>query len=333
MAVKGDKKVKVKLRPIDWKSYNRELENRGENLANSIYELQSYDPEEELKVMNYEKNGHPFEFSDRCIILLAILKSITGFGYRTMKGFGSLFIINMLSGSQLCRRVNKMPEGMLRAINCKITRAITKGQDTIDIIMDGTGIMINNTHVWIDEKIDVKRMRDWKKLHLVIDRKSKAILLLEVIDKHQNEAENESMKETMIETFENIDDNIIVNRAFGDGLYDSYNNYEMFNMAGIELVAWIMKPTINVAKSLMKSKIVSGKMLRRFKSNVRNRIVIEQINWKKYVKKHEYGFRGGIEGIIGAFKRTFGEYAYSKKDETIIREFLFKQMTWNIMRL
>ena len=100
--------------------------------------------------MNNKKNGHPFEFSDRCIILLMILKSVTGFGYRTMKGFSALFIKNMLSGSQLCRRVNKMPEEMLRVINCKITRAITEGKDKIDIIMDGTGIMINNTHVWID---------------------------------------------------------------------------------------------------------------------------------------------------------------------------------------
>ena len=176
-------------------------------------------------------------------------------------------------------------------------------------------------------------MRDWKKLHLVIDRKTKAILLLEIIDKYKNEAENESLKNTMLDTLMNIDEDTNIERAFGDGLYDSHNNFEMMQEIDIELVTRIMKPTVDVAKSLMKCKIIADKTIRRFKSNIRNRVAIEQINWKRYVNEHEYGLRGGIEGVIGAFKRTFGEYAYSKKDESMIKEFLFKQMTWNIMRL
>jgi len=328
-----EKKKKVRRTPIDWKSYNKELVRRGKNIASAIKELRSYNEEEELENMNLNKNGSPFDYTDRFVILLAILKSITGMSYRVTEGLGHMFSEKVLCYTQLCRRINSMPIELIEGINRRITKTITKGKDTIDVLMDGTGVMVNSTYVWIDEKTGTKRRRDWKKLHFVIDRKSKAILLLEVIDKHKNEAENESMKETMINTLDNIDDNTTVDRAFGDGLYDSYNNFEMFEQAGIELVTRIREPSVDVAKSLVKSKIVSEKALRRFKGHIRNRIAIEQIDWKRYVKEHEYGLRGGIEGFIGGFKRIFREYAYSKKDESIIREFLFKQMTWNITRL
>ncbi len=225
-----------------------------------------------------------------------------------------------------------MPYELIDAINQRVTKAMTKSMETIDVIMDGTGIMVNNTYVWIDEKSKTKRKRNWKKLHFVIDRKKKTILFLEVMDKDTNEAENENMQDTMMKTLENIDDNTTIARAFGDGLYDSNDNFDMFADAGVELVTRIREPTVNIAKSKTKSDIIPDWKLNRFKSNLRNRIAIEQIKWKRYVKEHQYGFRGGVEGFIGAFKRLFREYAYSRKDENIITEFKFKQLTWNIMR-
>lgn len=331
--MEDEKKKKVRRTAIDWKSYNKELVRRGKNISNAIKTLKSYNVKEELENMNKKKNGCPFVYTDRFVILLAIIKSITGLSYRLMEGFGYLFSDNMMSYCQLCRRINKMPIEMLESVNRKITKSVTKGKDKIDVILDGTGVMVNGTYVWIDEKTGAKRKRDWIKLHFVIDRESKAILLLEVIHKHKNEAENESLKETMLNTIGNIDDDTNIDRAFGDGLYDSHNNFEMFEAAGIELVTRIMKPSVAVAKSKVESKIISDRVLRRFKSHIRNRTAIEQIHWKKYVKEHQYGLRSGVEGIIGAFKRLFREYASSKLDESIIREFLFKQITWNITRL
>jgi len=329
----NEKKKKVRRTPIDWKTYNKELVRRGKNISNAIKTLKSYNVKEELENMNKNKNGSPFVYTDRFVILLAVIKSITGLSYRLTEGFGELFSDNVMNYSQLCRRINKMPIEILESINRNITKSITKGKDKIDVIMDGTGVMINSTYVWIDEKTGTKRKRDWRKLHFVVDRKSKAILLLEVINKHKNEAENESLNETMLNTLDNIDDDTEIDRAFGDGLYDSYNNFEMFEAAGIELVTRIMKPSVAVAKSKIESKIISDAAMHRFKSHIRNRTSIKQIHWKKYVKEHQYGLRSGVEGIIGAFKRLFREYASSKLDESIVREFLFKQITWNIMRL
>jgi len=327
------KTKKTRRTPIDWKSYNRELVKRGKNIANALKSLKSYNEDEELEMMNKCKNGSPFVYTDRFIILLVIIKVITGLSYRIIEGLGSLFSDKVISYSQLCRRTNKMPQAIIDNINRKVTKAITKAIDTIDVIMDGTGIMVNNTYVWVDEKTNTARRRNWKKLHFVIDRKSKAILFLEVMDKNKNEAENENMRDTMLDALENIDDDISITRAFGDGLYDSNDNFDMFDQAGIELVTRIREPTVNIAKSKTNSSIISDWELRRFKANLRNRIAIKQIDWKRYVKEHQYGLRGGVEGFIGAFKRLFREYAYSKKDENIVTEFKFKQLTWNIMRL
>ncbi|MCK5334321.1 MAG: transposase [Candidatus Aenigmarchaeota archaeon] len=330
----GDEAKKKKQRtPINWKVYNKQLKNRGKNLANCMKSLKASNQEKEIQLMNNGKNGHPFEYTDTCVILLAILKSVTGLGYVMTTGIATMFLDKVMSSTQLFRRVNALPEKLFESLNRRITKSITKGKDEIDIILDGTGIMINGTFAWIDEKTGEKRARDWKKIHLVVERKSKAILVLEVIDKHKNEAENESMKNTVLNAMDAIDENTQIKRAFGDGLYDSYDNFEMMDSTGIELVARIREPTINIAKSLLKSKVVSDKSLRRFKAFARNRAAIEQTDWKRYVREHNFGLRGGIEGIIGAFKRLFGEYAYARSDESRAKEFLIKQMAWNVMRL
>ena len=79
--------------PINWKQYNKELVRRGKNLANSIKVLKNHDKKEELKIMNKCKNGHPFEYTNRTIILFAIIKSITGMSYRLIGGFGIIQLI------------------------------------------------------------------------------------------------------------------------------------------------------------------------------------------------------------------------------------------------
>lgn len=315
--------------PIDWKTYNKELVNRGKKLSNSMKALMQYDPKEELQAMNMKKNGHPFVYSDMFVMLLTILKSVTGHGYRMSEGFAHLFSDKALSYSQLCRRINSMHKEKLESVNKKITKAITKGR-TIDIIMDGTGIMVNGTYVWNDEKTGEKRKRLWKKLHIVIDRETKAILFLEVMDKDRNEAENKNMKETISDTLANMDDDSGIKRAFGDGLYDSYDNFDMLDDAGVELVTRVKKSTVGRAKRFQGRKI-SDLASKRFKSLLRNRVAAEQIDWPKYVGEHEFGKRSGIEGVIGSFKRLFKEFAYSKKDASIAREFLVKQITWNMM--
>ncbi|MCK4968179.1 MAG: IS5 family transposase [Candidatus Aenigmarchaeota archaeon] len=320
--------------PINWKQYNKELVRRGKNLANSIKVLKNHDKKEELKIMNKCKNGHPFEYTNRTIILFAIIKSITGMSYRLIGGFGILLFSKMPCYTQICRRINKLPDELLEQLNRKITKNITKNKDTIDLIMDGTGIMVNSTYVWIDEKFNQKRKRDWKKLHIVMDRKTKAILFAEIMDKHKNEAENNNMKDTLLNTIDNIADDVSVKKIYGDGLYDTNNNFEMCNKMGVELITRIRKPTIHTAEKMTDSKTNIAKFKRqRFRNNLRNRIAIEQIHWKEYVEKKGYGKRSGVEGVIGAFKRMFKEHACCKKDAFIKKEFLIKQITWNLMRV
>ena len=115
-----EKKKKIRRTPINWKSYNKELVKRGKNISNAIKALKSYNVKEELENMNKNKNGYPFVYTDRFVILLAIIKSITGLSYRLMEGFGGLFSDDMMSYCQLCRRINKMPLEMLDSVNRKL---------------------------------------------------------------------------------------------------------------------------------------------------------------------------------------------------------------------
>ncbi|MCK5474268.1 MAG: hypothetical protein KAI53_02580 [Candidatus Aenigmarchaeota archaeon] len=57
----------------------------------------------------------------------------------------------------------------------------------------------------------------------------------------------------------------------------------------------------------------------------------EQMFWKTFVSKKQYGLRSGIEGVIGSFKRFFGECVCSKIKCNIENELRIRCNVWNLM--
>lgn len=79
------------------------------------------------------------------------------------------------------------------------------------------------------------------------------------------------------------------------------------------------------------SRSLRTKKRRKFFSKKRNREALKQFDWENFVEDSRYGKRSGIEGIIGSFKRFFGERLFSRLDDMIEREVITKVLVWNSM--
>lgn len=314
--------------PINWKTYNKELVNRGKNVAMFLKAMTDSDLlESELEQMNDKKNGHPYKYPDSLIIFLYVLKAITSKSYRFLEGYCCMFLDKSPEYSVLFKRVNKLPKETMDDINRKVIAAAS-GSRTIEVILDATGLQVNGTYVWIDEKYKEKRKRKWKKIHLVIDAKTRAILSANVLGKNKNEGEyNEFSKSLKKASYAGK-----ISRVYADGAYDSKANFMLCEKTGIRPVIRIRKPTVrNVAgRELLNKRLILHKRPR-FKFDTRDKYALKQSNWRSFVDTENYGKRSGIEGVIGSVKRFFGEHLHSKKDENIEREIDARFMTWNIM--
>jgi transposase len=314
--------------PINWKTYNKELVNRGKNVAMFLKAMTNSDVlESELEQMNDKKNGRPYKYPDSLIIFLYVLKAITSKSYRFLEGYCCMFLDKSPEYSVLFKRVNKLSKETMDDINRKVIAAAS-GSRTIEVILDATGLQVNGTYVWIDEKYNEKRKRKWKKIHLVIDANTRAILSANVLGKNKNEGEhNEFSKSLKKASYAGK-----ITKVYADGAYDSKANFMLCEKTGIKPVIRIRKPTVKKVaerEKLNKRLILHKRPL--FKFDTRDKRALKQSNWHSFVDTESYGKRSGIEGVIGSVKRFFGEHLNSKKDEYIEREIAARVMTWNIM--
>ena len=133
--------------PIDWKTYNNELVDRGKRITDFI-KFFSKDKElfkKELLKQNKGKKGHPYEYTDRLFILLAVIKAITSKGFRFLEGFAFLLFDEVPNHNPLWRRINKAAPDVLSKLSR--TSAVRQKSGTIDRILDATGIAVNRTNV------------------------------------------------------------------------------------------------------------------------------------------------------------------------------------------
>lgn len=314
--------------PIDWKTYNNELVDRGKRIAEFI-KFFSKDKElfkKELITQNKGKKGHPYEYADRLFILLAVIKAVTSKGFRFLEGFAFLLFDEVPDHNTIWRRINKANPNILSNLNR--TSAARQKSGTIDIILDATGISVNGTNVWLDEKYNERRKREWVKLHLCIDAATKEIISVEVMNKNDNEGKHEGFSKHI----QKANKKGRINRVYADGAYDGKKNFGLCKKNGSELVVRIRKNTIEAVKrkkAINKRMVLHGRSPMQF--GYREEKAIEQINWDEFVETKNYGKRSGIEGVIGSFKRFFGESVASKCFDNIKTELLMRCSVWNLM--
>ena len=146
----------------NWKLYNQKLVKRGEFYINPRF-LSTWS--NEIKDMNYKKEGNPYLYPNSMIEFLAILHA-KAFDYRALQGIMSALSpkfnnFPIISYTQICRRTNDIaPEFKIE-------------DDNLIVGVDGSGIKVSNRGDWMRKKWDVRK--GWIKVVVLGDTKGRVV--------------------------------------------------------------------------------------------------------------------------------------------------------------
>jgi len=281
----------------DWKKYNRHLINRGEFFVNASFIETWLD---EIKYLNLNKVGQPFLYPDSLIKFLALFKA-KGFDFRSLEGivrgfskkFGNFPVICF---SQIRRRI----------LNLKFKFAPKK----YDLITgtDGTGFKVSNRGEWIRQKWKIRR--GWVKVVILGDSKGNVV---DIEVSNEKLDENKAHRKLLKRNHKQINTNM------GDGLYDTKENFNLYNKLNINPVIKIRKDASTRARgSLIRKKQV---------------VTYKKLGYEEWAKLNKYGLRWvSTEGIFSAVKRIFGETLNNHKPKNLYKEAKLKFWAYQTLK-
>lgn len=281
----------------DWKKYNKELVMRGYFYINPLF-LNSWN--EEVKKMNAGKIGEPYLYPKSMIEFLAVLSP--KYDVRALEGIMHAlskihYNFPVISYSQINRRINDLD----------LTFAVENKNIVFDDIVgcDGTGIKVSNRGEWMRQKWKIRR--GWIKVVTLANKRGK---IIDVRVGIENLNENEAFREMLGIHHESI------GKAFGDGTYDTIQNFNLCKRLNIEPIFKIRENASDNAH---------GSMFR--KEHVKE---YKKLGYEKWRKKKKYGNRWlCTEVIYSAVKRMEGEYVKATKEENMFHEAKMKFWIYN----
>jgi hypothetical protein len=269
----------------DWKEYNERLIKRGEYYINPRF-LESWI--DEINELNYSKIGQPFLYPTSMIEFLAVLKA-KGFDYRSLEGILRA-LSKQLSGfpvicySQIRRRIKNLDF----TFTAKSSDLITAS--------DATGLKVSNRGEWIRQKWKVKR--GWVKIVIIGDVKGN---IVDVRVGNEELDENKAHRGMLRKNAGNIKKNL------GDGLYDTKDNFKLYEQLNITPGIKIRSNASTKAKGCMARK--------------KEVIKYKEAGYKQWAQNIDYGLRWpASEGIFSAVKRIFGENLQSHTKRNLYQE-------------
>lgn len=280
----------------DWTQYNEKLVKRGEFYLCFDF-LDNWD--HEIKAMNKNKRGRPFEYPRSFIAFTSFLK--TGFSLQYRQTEGVLRVLSQYISQMepadyttLWRRINLM----------EIDLPFTDREETV-VAIDSTGIKVTNRGEWMREKW--KRHRGWIKVHIAVNTETNELLAIEVTDERTGD---NAVAEKLIEQ---ADRNVkSIKEILADGAYDTRSMFNCLKKKDIEAgvnhkgIGFVIRSQNQSFCELKIRKNAStrsrGSFYRAKCVRERNRLGEEQ--WKK---KKDYGKRWAVESYFSAVKRIFGD--------------------------
>lgn len=284
---------------MNWKKTNQKYIREGELYLDFGF-IKTWN--KELDNLNKNKEGAPYKYPNSLIKFCSAIKVIFHLGYRQEQGLLRSLqkyvpIPNIISYTQINRRINKL--------GLDIVKSLTKQEDGQIIAIDSSGIKLYNSGEWIREKH--KKRKPFLKLHIAVNTQSKQAVALEITE--DNIGDNK-LGLKLIDKARKIRR---VSKALLDGAYDAYNTWNGLTARGI-------KPLIRLRKNAKVNK----------KSKVRSKAIkCYKGNEKEWVKASGFGQRWQAETWYSSYKRRFGEYCYSSKQENMLHEILFKAILCN----
>jgi hypothetical protein len=193
---------------IDWKSYNRNLINRG-----SITFWFSPAVTGQWFAEPTGKRGAPSLYSEAAIEVLSVIRFRFNLTLRSTQGFAESLMELMDTGlvvpnyTTLCRR--------LKGLSVDLKAKLSKG--AIHVVVDSTGLKVFGEGEWKVRQHGYSKRRSWMKLHLAVDSGNNQIISAALT--------TNAFKDN--ELFDDLIDAIPgeIDQVSADGAYDSKDCY------------------------------------------------------------------------------------------------------------
>lgn len=286
----------------NWPVYNEQLVKHGEYLLDLDW-VKGWD--EELKEMNRNKVGHPYEYPNSLIWTQGVWHTHR-IPYRFVEGITrQLYRMTQLPAyndySTINRRVNKL----------NISLDVPSGQKLM-LFSDGSGFQAIEGGEYLRSKYG-KKNRRWIQVIILGDPVTKEPVSFEVNlipssepDSAQRQLDQLAKAGVDIEAFG------------GDGGFDKIELWEHLKQKRIRP---IIKPDKNAKED-------SDSTWRNINVKYRN-----QYGYEAWASRLKYGLRWpATEGIFSAIKRMFGEQLYGKTETGMTQEAKMKVWTYKKMK-
>ena len=294
---------KKRIYPRNWKEYNEELVLRGTFYLDFDW-VKNW--KKELREMNENKVGAPYQFPNSLIELQAVWLHFTD--YRGVEGITrKVYEIGEIPDyndySTISRRI--------RNINLQFD--IPKSKE-IFVSTDMTGMKMNMSGEYFEAKYGDGKKK-FIKVTLSADPFNKDMLKLDVSLEGEELSEPEVAMTHMAE-LETEGYNVL--GFWGDGGYDCHDLFDFLDFYNIPSAVKIRKNAIIDPGGSVRRNIEVAKY--------------QELGYEKWAKERQYGQRWvGTEGIFSAVKRKYGERVRAKLEENMIRE--AKRKFWTYERI
>ncbi len=288
----------------NWSSYNTALKNRG-SLTLWI--------DDDCQQWWYDdgpaQRGGQYEYSDKCIECLLMLKVVFRLAYRQTQCFAES-ILELLgldvvtpSYSQINRRARDL------AIDLEVP-----SNGSIHLGTDSTGLKVFGEGEWKVRKHGYSKRRTWRKLHLGVDENTG---MIHAICLTKNDVDDAELVENMLDQVE-----VPVDTFSGDGAYDKSKCWDL-------MIEHLIKPNIPPQENAVYWLDENGDML----DHPRNQILahIDLFGRKAWKRNCGYHRRSLSETAMFRFKTIFGNQLYSRNFKQQQVEAQIKTKSLNVM--
>src|SRR5215207_4038477 len=284
-----------------WHDYNESLIERGRVLIDLDFIRSS---NEEIKNMNKDKVGAPFQYSDNYIQFLAFLKIGFKIPYRTVQG--------IVRGLSDCVRIEEIHFTHIRRRIIKIKPSVGnldfEDDDPITLIVDASGLTISKKGDYIEDKWK-REKKEFVKLHISVDEKSKKVVSFRITK--GNVHDTKKFGPLVKEAASKYD----IDKVYGDKAYDNRNNYNILDKINAE-------PSIKIRKNA--SARSKGCPLRRDEV-----LLIRKLGYDGWKQLKDTGRRWIAEIVFSSLKRVLAEDLLSKEFKAQKIEAGLKVMLYN----
>ena len=286
-----------------WHDYNESLIERGRVLIDVSFIKSS---NKEIKKMNIDKVGAPFQYSDSYVQFLAFLKIGFKIPYRMVqgivRGLSDYVRIEEIHFTHIRRRMIRLKPSIL-----EMDFGDGK-EEPITLIVDASGLTVSRKGHYIEQKW-IRKKKEFVKLHIAVDAKSKKVVSFRITKGTVHDAKKfcplvrEAAKKYDIE------------KLHADKAHDNRRNFNLLDELDVE-------PAIEIRNNA--STRSGGCQLRREEV-----LLIKKLGYEGWKRIKDAGRRWIAEIVFSSIKRVLGEDLLSRKFSTQKVEAGLKVMLYN----